>query len=232
MNLPPPRELVDLVARLTRDTGVAPEVEEIPGLERRWKLTLLNDRVQMTLIAKSANRGRYTWLKSTLVVDGQPRPIASGYRHFVRIFNDPDETPPERAIPDPLPPCRPEDVPQRVASAYQRLVESLGEERVALGGGHNAWAIDITSPNGQAFMRLGFRRAKRGKPVSDMRILMIVEGRDRSREVQGSLEAALALLARQGTPNTGPTATDSGQEATSGQGYGSVGVRRHSVIRN
>lgn len=232
MSLPPPRELTELVADLTRDTDVTPDVEEIPGFERRWQLTLRNDRVLMTMVVKSAGRGRYAWVRSALTVDGQPRPVAESYSHFVRIFNDPDETPPERAVPEPLPPCSPEGLPPMVASAYGQLAKSLGAEAVVLGHEHNHWALDIVSPNGQAFLRLSYRRPKRGKPVSDMRLTMIVEGRDRSREVRGDLDVALALLARQSTPNTGPATADSGQEATSGQGYGSVGVRRHSVIRN
>lgn len=232
MTGPIPAELAELVADLERDTSRTPTVEEVPGTGRRWLLTHRNDRVTMTLLCRPAKRGRYTWLNSTLTVDGEPRQVADSYEDFVRIFNDPDETPPERPIPEPLPACDPDNLPPMVASTYRRLAESLAGDRITVGHDRNTWVIDLADPSGNAFLRLEFRRYHRGKPVGDMRILLIVEGRDRSREVHGNLAAAVALMARQATPNTGPAPGNSGQEATAGQGFGSVGVRRHSVIRN
>lgn len=232
MTSPTPRELAEEAADLERDTGVTPTIEEIPGLPTRWVLTHANERVRMTLTVQAAKHGRYTWLDSTLEVDGKPRPVADTYSHYVRIFNDPDERPPEREIPDPLPSAAGEVMPPLVSQHYHGLVRSLSPDRVTVGHHGNEWAIDLRSEDGSSFLRLSFRKAKRGKPTADMRITLIVEGRDRSREVAGNLEAAMALLARQATPNTGPAGQGDGQESTSGQGYGSVGVRRHSVIRN
>lgn len=233
MSIPPPAEFAELIADLERDTGVAPAVEEIRGAERRWRLTMRNERVCMTIVAKAAKRGRYIQVKSTLEVDGQPRPVAESYRHFVRIFNDPDETPPEAELPPAPDPCGPDGpLPPIVAGYYRQLTGRIPAENLTLGRDGYNFVIDLRSENGNALLRIGFLRPKPHKPPDEMDLLLIIEGRDRSREVKGDLEAALALLGRQATPNTGPGEAPAGQEATTGQGYGSVGVRRHSVIRN
>lgn len=233
MSIPPPAELAELIADLERDTGVAPMVEEIRGAERRWLITMRNERVRMTITAKAAKRGRYTQVHSTLEIDGQPRPVADDYRHFVRIFNDPDETPPKGEIPPPPEPCDPDrPLPPTVAVYYRSLTERIPPERITLGRDRDDYVIDLRSENGSSFLRIAFLRPKRNKPPDEMGLMLIIEGRDRSREVKGDLEAALALLGKQATPNTGPGEPTAGQESTAGQGFGSVGVRRHSVIRN
>jgi hypothetical protein len=221
-----PHELADTIDFLRTATGVEPEVTELAT--HRWRVSVRNDRVYMELDARRAKRERFVWLRSALIVDGERRPLARDPKHFVRIFHDPDnELPPEGVLDHMLPAVDPVTAPPAVRQIYVNLVRRLGDSNVQIGHEGRRWLIGVDGPKGG----IRFRFVTVGRRTSPVKrwIQVIKDGRDYSADVNNDLEQALALLS---APATGPAVAGTEGTTSDGSGFGSVGVRRHSVMRN
>jgi hypothetical protein len=225
--IPLPDELILRLNDLRKSTGVEPELTEIAP--RRWRMSVRNERVYMEVDYRSAARGRIVWLRSALIVDGKRRPLARDPEHFARIFRDPDnELPPEGAQLRPPPkPANPESAPTIVRLPYLRLSSLIGAENVQVGHEGKRWVISVAMP-GRDF-RMNFVRQGQKVYPAQRTIELIIDGRDYTRQVNNKLEDALALLAPAGAA---PEAPGTSGTADQGSGFGSVDIRRHSVMRN
>jgi len=223
----PPDELVDLIDWLRTATGVEPELTELAT--HRWRMGVRNERVYMELDVRRAKRNRYVWLRSALFIDGERRPNARDPEHFVRIFHDPDDAlPPQGAVLDPMPPLvDPVTVPPAVRHVYVRLAHQLGAENVRVGHESSLWVVELSGERGGLHLR--FTTIKRRTYPAKRYIQVVADGRDYSADVNNDLEQAMALLS---APATGPAVPGTEGATADGAGFGSVGVRRHSVIRN
>jgi hypothetical protein len=224
----PPAELMEQVRELREGCGVDVEVTRLDT--NRWRLSIRNLRVYMETDFRTAKRGRTVWLRSALYVDGERRPLARGPEHFMRIFNDPDTEAGPAAEPDPiLPQVPPDTAPAIVRHFYARLARALGAENVGVGTAGRNWQISITGKRGGLRFRfVNFGRRRVG-PAGGRWIQVVIDGVDRSDEAQNDLENALAMFA---APTIGPAQPGTEGAPATGAGYDSVGVRRHSVMRN
>ena len=121
----------------------------------------------------------------------------------------------------------PTTVPPVVRQTYVRLAKSLGAENVHVGHEGKLWVIGIDGERGG--LRLRFATIKRRTYPLKRYIQIVVDGRDHSADVKNDLDQAMALLT---APAAGPDAPSSEGATAEGTGFGSVGVRRHSVMRN
>jgi hypothetical protein len=222
-----PKELIWEIDLIRRITGVEPELTELAP--RRWRIAVRNERVYMDIDYRSASRGRIVWLRSGLFVDGKRRPRAKDPEHFGRIFHDPDsELPPEGAAIEPPPPSvAPETAPIVVQVPYRKLAAVAGAENVQIGRKGRRWVISISRP-GRDF-RMNFVQQGRKTYPAQRLIQLVVDGRDYSKQIRNQLEDAMALLV---APTVGPDAPGTTGSTEQGAGFGSVDVRRHSVMRN
>jgi hypothetical protein len=74
-------------AFLLDQTGVEPTVER--NGNGRMVLTHLGDRTKMTIHFRLNGR-KWQWEKSNLWIDGERKPLASGWEMYVAIYKDPD----------------------------------------------------------------------------------------------------------------------------------------------
>lgn len=88
-----PREVRRQAGELAEATGHDPHIEQLN--DTRWRLTMRNERVFMTMDFRRVGPGRYRWAGSTLEVDGQPRPLAAGLREFTKLWRAPGGVPAE-----------------------------------------------------------------------------------------------------------------------------------------
>jgi hypothetical protein len=224
-DLPLPGELTDTIDKLREVTGLEPAVTTTAP--RRWRIDVDSDRVHMDVDFRAARRDRIVWLRSTLSVDGQPRKIASSIEHLGRIFRDPDNECPDIAQADELlPQVDPNTAPAVVRHVYASLARAVGDA-ARVGNLGDKWVVSFSGPDRE--LQLRFLRDKRKVGQARQFIQLIVGGRDLSEQVAGRLDEALALLT---APRTGPAVAATEGETAGGEGFGSVGVRRHSVMRN
>ncbi len=225
--IPLPDELVREIAHLRQCVGVEPELIELAP--RRWRITMRNERVYMDVDYRSASRGRISWLRSALIVDGKRRPRARDCEHFARIFHDPDnELPPAgSALEPPPPPVDPDTAPVIVQMPYRKLAQAIGADNVQIGRAGRRWVVSVSRPN--ADFRMNFVQQGRKTYPAKRLIQIVIDGRDYSRQVHNQLDEAVALLA---APTQGPDTPTTAGSTEQGAGFGSVGVRRHSVMRN
>lgn len=222
----PPEDLIRTINWLQVNTGVEPEVVELAT--HRWRIIVQNERVYMEMDIRRAKRERYVWLRSALIVDGVRRQNARDSKHFVRIFHDPDNAlPPEGELDALLPAVDPTTAPPIVRGPYMTLARRLGAENVHIGNDGRRWVIGIDGPKGG--LRLRFVKAGRRTYPTKRWVQVVKDGRDYSDDVNNDLEQAMALLS---APATGPVAPGTEGATADGSGFGSVGVRRHSVMRN
>lgn len=223
--LPPglPRELLHQVRNLVR-AGITPHVDEIGP--RRWRLWARNDRVYADADYRAASRGRIVHLRGALLVDGQRRPLTHTAEELTRLMREPGERP---APPVELEPLLPDaDVaaaPGHVQHMHARLARALGGDAVRLGNRGPQWIVAVSTP--RAELRMSFLRGK-GRHL-DMYLRVIIDGEDVSQQVNGDLTRALAMMT---VSPTGPAVEAAEGSPAAGTGFGSVGVRRHSVMRN
>jgi hypothetical protein len=236
-----------MVEELRDATGHTAEVTRLD--DRRWRLTLASDRVHMTYDFKISGSGARTRCipagRSTLTVDGQRQPLAESFDHFVRIFRNPDSAgarlePPPMSVP--IEPAPEGKIPTEIRS-YHRIVterlggqlsETLGEIEVQVGTvGPDHWAIGVQFPRGT--LRMNFRACHRdghGNHVEIDRsrpIQLLLDGRDLTEALDGSLDRAFALMSRPaGEPTPGGPAIAGPASAARSN---SVEVRRATVIR-
>lgn len=221
-----PRIVAGMAAKLHRDTGHKPEVVMLPG--KLWRLTLENDQVRLTINYRSRKPGGSTrWAGSTLTVDGESRPLAENYDHFVEIFRNPGM----KGELAPIPPGGDITEAPAVVRAFYERNQRAGIYELRAGCDGDRWVIGLDHPRGG--FRFTFRRGLDGKwrvdPAAPMQV--IVDGADRTAETAGDLEKAFALLGghlgEDGAPAGGPVAA-----AQASSRANSVEVRRATVIRN
>jgi hypothetical protein len=225
--IPLPDELTRLLAHLRQCVGVEPELVELAP--RRWRIIIRNERVYMDMDYRSASRGRISRLRSALIVDGRRRPLARNCEHFARIFHDPDnELSPEGAALEPPPPAvDPATAPIIVQVPYRKMAAAVGVDNVHIGRVGRCWVISICTPKGD--FRMNFVQQGRKTYPAKKLIQIVVDGRDYSHQVRNQLDEAMALLT---APAAGPDTPNTSGSPEQGAGFGSVGVRRHSVMRN
>lgn len=203
----------------------------------RWRITITNTRVTMTLDLRQTRPGRCVWVTSTLTVDGVRRELTHGPEHFARVFKDPDNEldrriniPPASTVLETQPVA---DAPKTVRSAYQMAVDQLGDGLdIQVGtSGPGYWAVTVNGTAG--ILRMNYYITESGRCVSpeDHPFDLIVNGEDRTAEMGGRMDRAMALLA--GTPRENSSTPSSPVAAGAGAARtNSVEVRRAAVIRN
>lgn len=228
-----------MMDKLEQATGVAASVE-VPA-PRRWRIVHTNGRVRLTYDMKSTGPGRVAWAASTLTVDGQRRPLASDFTHYTAIFADPDKAPAtsgDTTSPAPRP-WKIEDAPDHVQQYCTQIDDALAVEHTVTVGyldDRAAWVIQITTERATACLRLvrgtgGRKNRRHPKWRLDPKdpISLVVDGVDRSAEVDGKVARMLEIMGRpgeQGPPADGPV-TGPAPAARSN----AVTTRRATVIR-
>jgi hypothetical protein len=225
-----PERVQRFADNVVETVGIEPAIEFVAGY---WLITLTAPRVVATARFKHSRGrgGRWSWHDGTLTVDGEPRPVTNSMEELARLVADPDG---RAAAPAPLPASEP---PGKAPAAVQRdfwaIARKLGTDAVTVGCDGKRWvvALEMTKPSGAtASLRINYaNHAHRWIPDPYRPFTLILDGRDRTSEIN-NLAEAMALMAGQsepGEPGTGGVA--GAAEAT---GFGSVDVRRHSVIRN
>jgi hypothetical protein len=219
---------------LSADCGAVAQPQHLRG--RRWRVTVSNDRVSMWVEYEALSRGRLQWAGSQLFIDGNQVPKADSYGHFLQIFADPDADMPAR-VPV-FVDVDPGAAPPAVRSTYQKLVAAAGKQpgelRVAVRRAGRQWLVCVE--NERMSLRCRFetplmnplrplaspqtRRARR--PLE-----LVVDGQDRTEEINGRIDKALAMMLDHPAPPARPAI---GHRAPAAVNTG-VAVRRQSVIR-
>lgn len=226
----PPRPVSDLANRLQSACSTDPLVEWVPG-RQRWRITVSNDRVVMTLDHKMTSSGRWVWASSTLHIDGVKTPITSGFEHFIRVWKNPDEIVNRAPVPPPisseieLAPL--DSMPEDIGYMVRKVVEKQGLVYPATGSvDENFWAVEFSFP--RATLRLHWDRHK-SDPAPSEHVFLIVDGQDKSDLAQGQLSKALAVIAE--TPHPGAADPASIDGAAGTQRDRGVEVRSTHVMR-
>ncbi|HZB33353.1 MAG TPA: hypothetical protein VE465_24555 [Streptosporangiaceae bacterium] len=192
-------------------TGRRPQIEQ--QSKNKWRLTLENARVRLTMDWRRDGRGRFDreHTASTLQVDGKDRPTATSFEHFVRIFHNPDTEEDIRTLAPPMPPDRPlAEAPITVRLAYQsqlgRLRKLFGEHgtaqlRVGFDEHRGRWVIgaDIAVSSFRDFFVRDGRRWIR--PLR--RHLVVVDGVDRTDQADKQLNKLISSMVAS-PPETDP----------------------------
>ena len=221
-----PRIVADMARKLHRDTGREPDVVMLPG--RLWRLTLENERVHLTVDYRSRRPGGSTrWAGSTLTVDGESRPLAQNYEHFVEIFRNPGM----KGELAPIPPGGDITEAPAVVRGFYEKNQRAGIYDLRAGFDGDRWVIGLDHPRGG--LRFTFRCGLNGKwgadPAAPMQV--VIDGIDRTAETAGDLENALALLGGHPSEDSAP-AGGLVASAQASSRANSVEVRRATVIRN
>ena len=220
-----PERVQSFADEATRVTGVECSIESVSGY---WRVTIEVPRVVATARFRHTRGrgGRWSWCDGTLLVDGQPRPTTKTFQQLARLIADPD------CHAEPLEPLAASEPPRNAPAAVQRdfwaIARRLGHDVVTLGLDGNDWVIALESP-GKALRNRYLPHAGRWLPDPYQPFTVVVDGRDRTPEIN-DLAGALALLMDQSEP--GEPGSGAATGPATGTGFGSVDVRRHSVIRN
>jgi hypothetical protein len=219
VNTPAPIQLVDepqsvpsvvteFVEELREATGHQPRVTRLDA--RCWRLTLTSEAVMLTLDYRLLRPRRLYWVDSSLVVNGKRRELAKDFDHLLAVFTDPDcgqrqQERSARTEPEPMPPrCPVQAVPRDLRQIYAQVcgqVDNLGGQLIEVQVGHvgQHWTIGVDIA--RFSMRMNFkmvrtRSSRPGKITPDRLwpIEVFVDGVNRSDEVGGSLDKALALF--------------------------------------
>lgn len=226
-----PKVVLELADDLRRACKTEPVVEW-DGSRARWRVTVSNNRVTMTVDYKLSTGGRWVWGSSTLAIDGVKGPLAAGFDHFVRVWNNPEEL--NNRLPVPPPITTPitqvplDEMPDRIADAVGYAVERKGAATLTTGYvSDDFWAVDFSSD--RATLRLHWFYKDDVAEITE-HIFLIVDGEDRSDLAKGKMDKALAVFSS--IPHlsaAGPASIDS---AASTQRDRGVEVRSTHVIRN
>lgn len=218
---------------LHEQTGHQPQLTK--SGPRKWRITMQNDRVTMTVDYKITGPGRCLWNASTLEVDGQRRELAADCHHFVQIFKDPDgdrfDPQQEGVLADMPPEVDPATAPRKIREMYQQMVAGVagtdGTPRLGRRG-YVRWTIGFDC---DAFsFRLNMKRTPSGfERDPDLPVQYFVDGQDRSGHVDGTVDRLLALLC--GTPRADTPANPAIGGAAGAAVNTSADVRRQTVIR-
>jgi len=224
-----PAEVRRIVTEITDHTGTAPDVHRVET--RRFRLTLANARVRMTLDVKMTGPGRWKWAGSTLHVDGVRVPIMPSPEAFYRLFNDPDEGGRRPAELPPLEPYPLEDAPVEEALLFQavrgrfdanpRFAEAiLTFGRDPEGGG----VLQIADPSGVTVQLTVLPEGIGMRAVKD--------GFEATHDLDADLREAVGALVRErGVPKPVQPGSPGARGQREAARLTSVEVRRQSVIR-
>lgn len=210
---------------IERGTGQAPQVERVG--DRRFRLTVENERVLMTVDFKTTGPGRWVWAGSTLTVDGVRRPLAENAAAFYRLFHDPDSGGKRRVDPADEEPFEPypldDPPPPPVRQLMDQLTAQLGrklEATITAGRlGDGTPLVVITVPRGYLRVRVG----------AEVTMRAVLDGYDETGSAKESLADVLRRLIEAHDPATpAPPPVARPRPSTRSN---SVEVRRQSVIR-
>lgn len=218
IRLPMPATVVEATEELRRATALEPVVEQPHS--RKWRITVASDRVTTTMDF-SVQGHRCRWVGSTLAVDGVSRPLVDTPEELGELFRHPD---PVSVVVEPMPPAVPvSEAPVRVRHYYAILASSpLGRAAtITIGRSPKHWVIGFDLAD-RVTLRLEFHGKTWG-------LLLVVDGVDRSREIDGELDQALALIGDAlGEPVSGSSSVPGTAPAARSN---PVEVRRNTVIR-
>ena len=163
-----PKDVRHYFDHITDGTGQAPEVEKIG--DRRFRLTVANERVRMTMDMKMTRPGKWVWAASALWVDGQRHDLAENPAAFYRLFADPDSDGKRRVDPaeeesyEPYPLDDPPPVHvQTMVGRVSNLIEKKGAEATVRAGRlvDGTPLVEITTAHGYLRVKLGAELAVR-----------------------------------------------------------------------
>lgn len=219
---------------LERLTGTRPTVGR--PATNRWRIEMRNPRVFAYADFKISPGGRCVQAGTALHIDGERVENANGYAHFARIFtaDDPWSEVQEKVIEpipigDPIEPINVEDAPPAVRAGYTDLVRGLPAGTEVTVGMGNGYYWSVTAQVGVATIRLNFYNGKPVKLSSRTPIQIMVAGVDRTSEIQGRLDRALAMMTGQPGEQISATPTIGASPAARSN---AVETRRATVIRN
>lgn len=216
--------------------GRAPVITQPePGL---WRLTVRSDRVEMVAsYSKVTGRAKYNWWLGTTVRIDDGTPTAVSYiEDVMRAFADPDGTSTVKGMPQPTG-VDLTDVPGMVRKCHQVLTDTLvapltavavtdaGVPVVRVGRIGRRWVITLDTD--RITLHLRFYRDGGAESTTWLmgKVQVVLDGVDRSAEVDGDLGKALALAG--GLPAATDDRTTRGVATTAN----SVVVRSTKVIR-
>jgi hypothetical protein len=172
-------------------------------MPRRWRLSLNNARVRLTMEFKLTGGSRCVRGGSTLSIDGVQVERAEDFEHFVRIFADPDAEYGNRQITPPgwdaaVEEKPADDVPKLVRDTVKMLTRKLSDTAAFTVGtaGTKFWVVEIRM--NLAVLRVSFHMWADGTCclVEDPLFLLMVDGIDVTEQVNGQLDKALAMMNR------------------------------------
>lgn len=235
--LPTPKAIQVFTDRMLDELKVTATAEIGHVRGHRWRVTITSARVRMWVEWEVHSRGRLQWGQSTLFIDNAEAPRAHSYADLLDVFNDPDNTNPgEAAVHEPVA-VGPADAPAAVVSAYNLATKrAAGDAKVAITKAGKLWTVTMSG----ARFRLGFRflaapmdptrplapaevNADKSMPIS-----LVVDGVDRSAEVQGRIDKALAMVVSHTAATPAPPIAAPSDVQTTAT---SVVTRQQRVIR-
>jgi hypothetical protein len=230
-----PARIRALIQDMQQATGHEADVENLTG--SKWRVTLQNARVRLTMDYALDGRGRLKGHSgSTLQVDGKDRPLAKNFDHFVTIFKDPDSEQQVLAELAPMPPVRsPDEAPAELLVVYQALTNrlaTLGPDAVAtlqLGFDGRRWVIGLGDANRGIRYFFEQHRKNRWRPAELRPLQVVVDGVDRTTEAEEKLTKAIALMTA-ASPGAAPTSDSIARAVPAPRS--STETRRGTVMRN
>jgi hypothetical protein len=235
--VPVPAAITAFAGHLREDTGVEPTIEHLDN--RRWKVTVQNDRVRMWVAYDVLSRGRLKWQGSQLFIDGEQVATANGYGHFLDTFRDPDERKPA-----PAPETEevdPATAPPAVLGMYRKIHNALAKKgvdglKLTVRHGGYLWLLVIERPGcviRMRFVKTYFDPKHPQRPCevvkSNSRRSLEVEigGVDLTDQVNGRIDKAMAMMTAHEGAATPPPVSGPAPAAVNT----SVNVRKQSVMR-
>jgi hypothetical protein len=231
------RQLVDHLHEMGWGTV---EVSGSPG--GKWEVAVEGEHVRATA-GFEFRLGKTRQVAGTMRIDGEPAPLAEDYQDLRRIWDEHEGT----AAPEPgAAPAVLMEIHDPGRAPVPRVVEFAAEKMTAgdpdlqfevrtglTEGGH--WAVGVDLPDG-AGLRLVFTRYARNIWELDRTspIQIVVGGVDRSSEVDGDIEKAMAVLLRRDPrppADSVPGSSAVGRRET-GRPTTGVATRKMVVIRN
>lgn len=235
MSMPTPAAIAALLKNLGDDlAGATTTAEHLTG--RRWLVSAANERVEVRSEYQVVDTRRLQLKASELLIDGRQVPRMQTYTDLVRLFANPDGGG-EPAGDDPeLVEVPVEDTPEGVRPTYQMLAKRRpsGLQLLVRRAGRR-WYVCLENDRVQLrFVFVDFlmdhRRPTRDTGVGPPRhrpIVLVVDGEDRTDEVDGRLERALAMAgSHQAAQSPAGIAGEHAAAVNTG-----VDVRRQTVIR-
>jgi hypothetical protein len=236
---PFPATITAVIADITNNAAQPPVAEQIR--RGKWRLTITCGRVHAAVRFKTYFHGGRTRItQSAIEVDGKHTSSYCCGQCLADLIcrTSPDAAP---AIPDPMPePAAVENAPPIVRIVYQGMNKGTAkndEVTVQLGNpSPERWVIGIDFPTGS--LRLYFRHFSRSRGATGTSrwstdrnpIQLIINGLDRTRDVDGNMAKALELLLGS-APSSKPEAPHTIGRPADAKRTNSVLVRRSTVIR-